>query len=66
MLRGSRVRRRHPCRLSLDHGFCGLTQGDLEKETGVNAAYISAYENGKYLPQSARESIQWWLERQWA
>lgn len=39
----------------------GLTQYDLAKEVGVNAVYISAFENGKYVSERAKERIENWL-----
>lgn len=40
----------------------GLTQKNLAEEIGVNAAYISMYENDKEPAGHAREAIEEWLE----
>lgn len=42
----------------------GLTQADLEGETGVNTAYISAFENGRRIPGWATDSLETWRASQ--
>jgi len=39
----------------------GLTQAELSEEAGVNAAYISNYERGAYVPECAGKRIENWL-----
>lgn len=42
----------------------GMTQAALAKEVGVDSAYVSLYENDKYVPRWAKQSLDSWLERQ--
>lgn len=44
----------------------GLTQAQVADEAGTKGAYVSLYERGKPVPVEARESLEWWLERQGA
>jgi DNA-binding XRE family transcriptional regulator len=40
----------------------GLTQSGLAKEIGIQAPYVSSYENEKYVPQYAKKRIAQWIE----
>lgn len=42
----------------------GLTQSNLSEEIGIDAAYISSYENKNYLPEYAKDLIDSWLSKQ--
>lgn len=42
----------------------GMTQADVASEAFVNPAYVSLYERGRPVPAEARESLDWWMERQ--
>lgn len=44
----------------------GMTQADVAKEAFVNIAYVSKYEHDKPLPVEAKESLDFWVERQGA
>lgn len=40
----------------------GMGQRAVAKEAGVQAGYVSAYENGKYLPPRAKKRLDEWVQ----
>jgi hypothetical protein len=42
----------------------GMTQAAVAQEAGTKAVYVSLYERGRPVPAEARESLNWWQERQ--
>lgn len=45
-------------------GAFGMTQAAVAKEIGVLSAYVSNYENEKYVPEYAKKAIETWVARQ--
>lgn len=42
----------------------GLTQSAIAKEIGINPAYVSNFENEKYVPEYAKQAINCWIGKQ--
>lgn len=40
----------------------GMTQGQVAREAGVNAVYVSAYERAKHVPPYAKDRLDTWIE----
>lgn len=42
----------------------GLSQSALARQIGVNAAYVSSFENERYVPTHAKQTIEAWLTKE--
>jgi DNA-binding XRE family transcriptional regulator len=60
------MRTEHASELSLKNlrEAYGLTQSAIAKEIGVKPAYVSNFENERYVPEYAKQAIGVWLSRQ--